>query len=242
MGKYENSTIPRHVAIIMDGNGRWARQKNLSRAQGHAEGIKRVEEITAAAASLGVKVLTLFTFSTENWRRPTSEVSVLMTMLMSVLNRKIQELKKNNIRFQVIGRKENLSAAVLNAFQKAVQETQDNTGLIVNLAFNYGARLEIVDAARSLAEAVKSGRMAVEDIDEASFARALYTQDLPDPDLLIRTSGEKRISNFLLWQLSYTELYFTQTYWPDFTAQEFQKAIDDYRRRERRYGDLTAEA
>lgn len=165
-----------------------------------------------------------------------------MTMLMSVLNRKIQELKKNNIRFQVIGRKENLSAAVLNAFQKAVQETQDNTGLIVNLAFNYGARLEIVDAARSLAEAVKSGRMAVEDIDEASFARALYTQDLPDPDLLIRTSGEKRISNFLLWQLSYTELYFTQTYWPDFTAQEFQKAIDDYRRRERRYGDLTAEA
>lgn len=231
--------IPRHVAIIMDGNGRWAKHHHLTRTQGHAEGIKRVEEIVAAAQKIGINVLTLFTFSTENWRRPESEISVLMNMLTNVLQQKIKNLKENNIKFQVIGRETDVPRAVLKTFQMATSETKNNTGLIVNLAFNYGSRQEIVDAAKKIAAAVEEKSLAVGDIDEKIVARFLYTKNLPDPDLLIRTSGEKRISNFLLWQLSYAELYFTDKFWPDFTKEEFEKAVADYQRRERRYGDLS---
>ncbi len=232
--------IPRHVAIIMDGNGRWAKQRHLTRTQGHAEGIKRVEEIISAAQEAGIKVLTLFTFSTENWRRPESEISILMHMLTNVLQQRIKVLKENNVRFQVIGREEKLPNAVAKIFRVAVAETKDNTGLILNLAFNYGSRQEIVDAVKAIAGAVRNGALAIDDINEETIARSLYTRNFPDPDLLIRTSGEKRISNFLLWQLSYSELYFTDTFWPDFTREEFQRAIADYQTRERRYGDLAA--
>lgn len=231
--------IPQHVAIIMDGNGRWAQQKNLSRTQGHAEGIKRVEEIIAAAQLMGVQVLTLFTFSTENWRRPESEVNILMKMLTNVLKEKIKRLKDINVRFQVIGQKEGIPEAVWETLWMATQQTQNNTGLIVNLAFNYGARLEIVDAVKNIAGRVKRGELGVEQIDEATISQALYTRGLPDPDLLIRTSGEMRISNFLLWQVSYAELYFTDKFWPEFDAQELSKAIKDYQSRERRYGKLS---
>lgn len=230
--------IPGHVAIIMDGNGRWAKRQHLTRTQGHAEGIKRVEEVITAARTTGIKVLTLFTFSTENWRRPPAEVSMLMQMLSSALKEKILHLKKNNIRFHVIGRPERIPPSVRDVLKTAVGETKDNTGLVVNLAFNYGARLEIVDAVKEIVADVQNNRLDIEDIDEAAVSQRLYTKNLPDPDLLIRTSGEKRISNFLLWQLSYAELYFTDKCWPEFTAEEFQKAIADYQKRERRYGDL----
>lgn len=234
----QTSNIPRHVAIIMDGNGRWAKRQHLTRTQGHTEGIKRVEEVVAVAQKIGIKVLTLFTFSTENWRRPESEISILMSMLTNVLQKKIKMLKENNVRFQVIGREESVPGSVLKAFQMAIHETKDNTGLIVNLAFNYGSRQEIIDAVKKIAAAVEKKSLVIADIDEKTITQFLYTKDLPDPDLLIRTSGEKRISNFLLWQLSYSELYFTDKFWPDFTEEEFEKAIADYQKRERRYGDL----
>src|SRR3989338_4355928 len=234
----QTSNIPRHVAIIMDGNGRWAKRRHLTRTQGHTEGIKRVEETVAVAKKIGIKVLTLFTFSTENWRRPESEISILMSMLTNVLQQKIKMLKENNIRFQVIGRAESVPASVRKVFQTAIHETKDNTGLIVNLAFNYGSRQEIVDAVKKIAVALEKKSLTIAGIDEKTVTQFLYTKDLPDPDLLIRTSGEKRISNFLLWQLSYSELYFTDKFWPDFTEEEFEKAIADYQKRERRYGDL----
>ena len=230
--------IPRHVAIIMDGNGRWAKRQHLTRTQGHAEGIKRVEEIVAAAQEMGVGVLTLFTFSTENWQRPKSEVSILMNMLSKILQEKVRTLKKNNVRFRMVGRENGVPSTVLTTLKMAVEETKANTGMIVNLAFNYGGRQEIVDALQDIVTAVEAGELRKEDISEATINRFLYTKDLPDPDLLIRTSGEKRISNFLLWQLSYAELYFTDKFWPDFTAEEFKLAIADYQKRERRYGDL----
>ncbi|MBI5149290.1 MAG: isoprenyl transferase [Candidatus Omnitrophica bacterium] len=236
-GKFTHN-IPRHVAIIMDGNGRWAKHRHLTRTQGHAEGIKRVEEIVAAAQKMGVHVLTLFTFSTENWQRPKSEVSVLMNMLSKVLREKAKTLKKNNVRFRMIGREDTVPPAVLATLKMAVEETRANTGMIVNLAFNYGGRQEIMDAVQAIVSAVGTGALRKEDINEATFSRFLYTKDLPDPDLLIRTSGEKRISNFLLWQLSYAELYFTDKFWPDFTVGEFESAVMDYQKRERRYGDL----
>ena len=238
----QTANIPRHVAIIMDGNGRWAKRQHLTRTQGHTEGIKRVEEVVAAAQKIGIKVLTLFTFSTENWRRPESEISILMSMLTNVLQKKIKMLKENNVRFQVIGREKSVPGSVRKAFQMAIHETKDNTGLIVNLAFNYGSRQEIIDAVKKIAAAVEKKSLVIADIHEKTITQFLYTKDLPDPDLLIRTSGEKRISNFLLWQLSYSELYFTDKFWPDFTEEEFEKAITDYQQRERRYGDLAATA
>lgn len=241
MKSINNEKIPRHVAIIMDGNGRWAKQRNLSRPEGHAEGVKRVEEIVETAHRMGVKILTLFTFSTENWRRPQSEVNMLMSMLTTVLKGKIAKLKENNIRFQMIGRRDHVAPAVLKTIDEAVAETKNGTGLILNLAFNYGSRREMVDAVKNIAHAVQSGRLNIADISEETISQALYTKGLPDPDLLIRTSGEQRISNFLLWQLSYAEFYFTDKFWPDFNAEEFKKAVADYERRERRYGKLTAD-
>ncbi len=230
---------PEHIAIIMDGNGRWAAQKHRPRYRGHVEGVKRVEEIVGKAAELGIKVLTLYAFSTENWQRPAKEVSALMTLLCSMLDQKTQVMSKKNIRLCFIGQRRGVPGQVLKAMDRSVAQTQHNTGLILNIAFNYGARDEIIGAVQQIARDVKQGRIKPESIDEDLFGRMLYTRDLPDPDLLIRTSGEKRISNFLLWQISYSELYFTNVHWPAFDEKEFVKAIDTYRRRERRYGRVT---
>lgn len=230
--------LPKHVAIIMDGNGRWARQRHLPRTQGHLEGVKRVEEIIVAAREMGIEVLTLYTFSTENWSRPENEVSMLMETLINVLNKNIARLCEGDIRFQFIGRREGIPEKVLKTIDSAMDLTKDNRTLILNLAFNYGGRLEIIDAVRKIASEVKNSRLKIEEINEEVVSEALYTQGLPDPDLLIRTSGEKRISNFLLWQLSYAEFYFTDKYWPEFGKEEFQKALLDFRSRERRYGNI----
>ena len=232
--KHEN--IPQHIAIIMDGNGRWAEKRHWPRTRGHLEGVKRVEEIVEAAYRMGVKILTLYTFSTENWRRPQVEVSMLMNTLMTVLKQKVEKFKKNNIRFQVIGRKESVPEPVLRSINFVTNETEKNTGMILNMAFNYGSRQEIVDAVRQIAALIRKGKLNPDEIQEETISQALYTQGIPDPDLLIRTSGELRISNFLLWQLSYAEFYFTEKYWPDFDIKEFEKAIIDYQQRERRYG------
>jgi len=233
--------IPAHVAVIMDGNGRWAKSRNLSRTQGHVEGVKRVEEIIVSASSLGIKVLTLFTFSTENWRRPKNEVNILMTMITSVLNRKINLLMDQNVRFNFIGRVEGSPDQVLHSIKFVQNETKSNTGMILNMAFNYGGRLEIIDAIKRISDGVKKGALKINDITEERFGDYLYTAGLPDPDLLIRTSGEKRISNFLLWQSSYAELYFTDKFWPEFDTRELKKALLDYQNRDRRYGKTEME-
>ena len=239
--KINKEKVPQHIAIIMDGNGRWAEGQSLPRTQGHIQGAKRVEEIIDVSQELGIKVITLFTFSTENWDRPESEVALIMNILTAVLERKLQKLKNDNIRLQTIGRAERTPEPLLKTLIDVIEETKNNTGLIVNLAFNYGARIEIVDAVQSIARSVHEGQLDVEDISETTISDALYTKGLPDPDLLIRTSGEQRISNFLLWQLSYAELYFTEKLWPDFSADEFKNAIISYQTRERRYGKLNAQ-
>ena len=228
--------LPNHVAIIMDGNGRWAKQRHLNRSYGHIEGVKRVEEIVKAAHQMGIKVLTIYAFSTENWNRPADEVSMLMSTLINALNQKIRNLHDSGICVKFIGRRTGVPDAVLSSMDAAETLTKANAGMVLNIAFNYGARVEIIDAIKTIAQAISNKQMAVDDIDEEAFSRALYTAGQPDPDLLIRTSGEKRISNFLLWQLSYAELYLTEKYWPEFTSQEFKKAIDDYQGRQRRYG------
>lgn len=230
--------LPAHVAIIMDGNGRWAKSRNLPRFRGHIEGVKRVEEIAEIANEMGIKVLTVFTFSTENWRRPRTEVSMLMKTLCMVLEKRIEKLLRLNIRINFIGRRDGLSQVVVNSINRAIERTRGNTGLLLNLAVNYGSRVEILEAVRHLAEAVNRGELKPEDITEDLFSESLYTRGMPDPDLLIRTSGEKRISNFLLWQVSYAELYFTEKFWPDFGEKEFKKAICEYQKRDRRFGKV----
>jgi len=230
--------IPDHVAIIMDGNGRWAKSRRLPRFRGHMEGVNRVEEVSYAANDMGVKYLTLFTFSVENWRRPQDEISMLMKTVCTVLEKRMEKLLKVNIRVMFIGRRQGLPKDVLESIDKAVALTKSNTGLTLNLAFNYGGRTEILDAVRNIAEAAQNDEINPCDIDEEMFSRFLYTAGMPDPDLLIRTSGEKRISNFLLWQLSYAEIYFTEKFWPDFGEKEFKKAVSDYQKRERRFGKV----
>jgi len=230
--------IPEHVAIIMDGNGRWAQSRRMPRIRGHLEGVKRVEEIIREAGALGVKVLTLYAFSTENWQRPQREVTGLMRVFRSVLDQKTKSMVKNNLRLRFMGERDHVPANVLARMDEAVSRTQGNTGLIVNIAFNYGSRHEIVNAARRIADAVQQQHLSLAAVDEAVFSRMLYAPDLPDPDLLIRTSGEKRVSNFLLWQISYSELYFTDKCWPEFDQKEFHKALETYHDRERRYGGL----
>ena len=237
----EKEKLPQHVAIIMDGNGRWAKSQHLPRTRGHIEGVKRVEEIVYFANDRGIKVLTLFTFSTENWKRPKHEVSMLMKTLINVLERKVKELSQKKIRLQFIGKKEGVPPTVIKTINNATEFTKHNTGMTLNLAFNYGGRLEILDAVKGIAMAVKNGQLTISDITEEIFDEFLYTKGLPDPDLLIRTSGEKRISNFLLWQLSYAEFYFTDKFWPDFSQEEFEKALTEFKKRERRYGRVTVE-
>ncbi len=220
----------------MDGNGRWARKRGLPRTAGHKAGVKAVKKIVKAAGDLGVSVLTLFTFSQENWKRPKNEVSAIMKLLYETTKREINELDRNNVKLMTTGRTEEFSPRRRAILREAMEMTKDNTGLILNLALNYGGRTEILDAVRKIARDVKSNQLNPEQLGEEEFSRYLYTNNLPDPDLLIRTSGEMRISNFLLWQTSYTELYVTDVLWPNFSDEDFYEAIWDYQNRERRFG------
>ena len=230
--------IPVHVAIIMDGNGRWAKKRNLPRIEGHRVGVERAEEIITASKDLGIKYLTLFAFSTENWQRPKEEVSFLMSLLKSYLEAKERELIENNIKFNVIGRVNLLPQEVRTVIERVVKSTQKCDSLNLILALSYGGRAEIVDAAKKIASRVMAGDISLEDVDEDLFVNFLYAPYVPYPDLLIRTGGEIRISNFLLWQIAYTELYFTPKLWPDFTKDDLIAAIKDYQKRERRFGKV----
>jgi undecaprenyl diphosphate synthase len=228
--------LPRHVAIIMDGNGRWAGQRHLPRVEGHRNGIDAVRDVVETSARVGLEVLTLFAFSVENWKRPASEVSTLMMLLKRYLRAELQTLLSNNIRFNVIGRAEELAPDVVAELGDAERRTSRNTGMLFNIALNYGGRTEIVDAAR---RAITEG-VSAEALDEQMFSRFLYTQGQPDPDLLIRTSGEMRVSNFLLWQIAYSEIYVTETLWPDFRCRHLLEALLAYQKRDRRYGGIHA--
>lgn len=228
--------IPSHVAVIMDGNGRWAKKHGQERIFGHHNGVDSVDKVTEAAGELGVKYLTLYAFSTENWNRPKSEVLGLMEILSSALKNNISKIMKNNVRLLMIGDRSRLSELTIKNMEEAEDMTKDNTGLTLILAISYSSRWEIVDAVKQIAHKVKIGEICAEEIDERIFSDHLATRNIPDPDLLIRTSGELRISNFLMWQLSYSELYFTDICWPEFKKEEFYQAILDYQMRERRFG------
>ena len=228
--------IPRHIAIIMDGNGRWAKKQGLARMFGHRQGVETVHRITEAAAELGVQYLTLYAFSTENWNRPKEEVDALMVLLVETIAKETPTLMKNNIRLQTIGDLSRLPQTTYDKFMECIQQTSQNTGLTLIIALSYSARWEIIQAAQHMAQAVQKGTLLPEDINEETISNYLTTAQVPDPDLLIRTSGELRISNFLLWQLAYSELYFTNCLWPDFTNEEFYHALVDYQHRERRFG------
>mgnify|MGYP003394090078 CR=1 FL=1 len=237
-----NNKLPKHVAIIMDGNGRWARNRGLPGGAGHEDGDRTVREVVQASLEIGVPILTLYAFSQENWKRPKEEVSVLMNLLDFFVEKEIKSLQKQGVRFCTIGRIEALPARTLAKVRQAVDSTQGNDKLILNIALNYGARTEILDAVRRLLDEKKenSNGNGLPALTEEIFSSYLYTKDLPDPDLLIRTSGEMRLSNFLLWQLSYSEIYITKKYWPDFKKEDYLKAIRDYQKRERRFGDVGA--
>ncbi len=229
---------PKHIAIIMDGNGRWAAQRGLPRTEGHRRGVESTKECVRAASDLGISYLTLFSFSSENWKRPPLEVTFLMSLLRRFIRRDLAELHKNNVKMKVIGSEAGVPADLVTMFREAVALTSGNTGLQLIIAFNYGARDEIVRAAKRLAELVKSGVMTAEEITQDMFASQFDTAGIPDPDLLIRTSGEQRISNFLLWQCAYSEFLFIDNFWPDFTRQTLESAIASYQQRERRFGGL----
>jgi len=229
--------LPKHVAIIMDGNGRWAADRHLPRVEGHRAGIDAVRDSVETSARLGLSVLTLYAFSVENWKRPVPEVSALMGLLRHYLRAELKTLLRNNIQFRVIGQVNRLSEEVRLELQAAVDRTATNTGMVFNIALSYGGRAEIVDAAR---RAIERG-IAPDALDEDLFASLLYTAGQPDPDLLIRTSGEMRVSNFLLWQIAYAEIWVTETFWPDFRARHLLEAVADYQRRDRRYGAVTSD-
>lgn len=228
--------LPQHVAIIMDGNGRWAKGKGKLRVFGHHNGVISVRDVVEAAGEIGVKYLTLYTFSSENWNRPKFEVTAIMELLIGTINKEIAKLMENNVRLNTIGDINMLPTKAARELTEAIKKTSSNTGLTLTLALSYSSRREIVAAARKLAEKVQQGLLKVEDIDEQLFADNLYTADMPDPELLIRTSGEYRISNYMLWQIAYAELYFTSKLWPDFRREDFFEAIVDYQKRERRFG------
>ena len=231
--------LPNHIAIIMDGNGRWAKSQGLPRVAGHSEGIKSVRVVTQLCGELGVKYLTLFTFSSENWQRPKLEVSALMELLLDTINHEVDDLDRNNVRLSVIGRLMDLPEAPRRGMESAIKRLSGNTGLGLNLALSYGSRQEIMDAVNQVAQEVADGALTPGEITAADFTRHLYTADIPDPDLLIRTSGETRISNFLLWQMAYTEMYITPEYWPAFRERELLLAIMDFQKRERRFGKVS---
>jgi len=236
-----NENIPSHIAIIMDGNGRWAQTKSKSRLSGHREGIKSVRAVTRVCGDLGVKHLTLYTFSTENWLRPKKEVSALMTLLMTTIRGEIKDLHKNNIRVTTIGRLEDLPESARKSMEDGRKLTKNNTGLNLNLALSYGSRQEIVRAVKSISQDSVAGKISVDQIDENLLSSKLNTADMPDPDLLIRTGDEKRLSNFLLWQVAYAELYLSPVFWPDFRKKELLEAVMEYQARERRFGKISSQ-
>jgi len=233
--------MPRHIAIIMDGNGRWAHQRGLPRIVGHRQGYKTVRHIVEVALDLGIEVLTLYTFSVENWKRPPEETGALMRLIEAAARKELADLNRNQVRLIVSGRTSALPQGLRRALEHTMEETRHHHRLILNLAINYGGRAEIVDAARCIAEMVRQGKLSPEDITEESFARFLYSPDLPDPDLLIRTAGEMRVSNFLLWQIAYTEFWVTPVLWPDFRRSHLLEAIEAYGQRQRKFGAIPQE-
>jgi undecaprenyl diphosphate synthase len=235
----DTDRLPKHIAIIMDGNGRWAKQHGQPRVFGHRNGVKAVRETTEAAAELGLQYLTLYAFSTENWGRPKFEVDALMTLLVDTLHKEIATLNKNNIRLEAIGDLSKLPSSTYRALLEGIANTNQNTRMTLILALNYSAKWEILEAARQMAALVKDGQLTLDQINEPNFANALSTRGIPDPELLIRTSGENRLSNFLLWQLAYAEFYFTPTLWPDFRKEHLFQAIIDFQNRERRFGKIS---
>jgi undecaprenyl diphosphate synthase len=237
-GMLDSQNLPKHVAIIMDGNGRWAAQKNLPRIAGHRRGIQSVREIVTFSRKLGIETLTLFAFSNENWNRPAPEISQLMMLLERYLKQELKTMMENQIRFRTIGQIERLPSSVVRMIRSVEEKTEQNKKMMLILALSYGGRAEIVDAVRRIMEEFQEEKISIKDLDETLFSNYLYTQEIPEPDLMIRTSGEVRISNFLLWQLAYTELYFTKTFWPDFRRKDFLLALLDYQGRERRFGSV----
>ena len=234
----ENDNTPKHIAIIMDGNGRWAKSRNLPRWKGHEAGAESVREVIDACIEANVQYLTLYAFSTENWNRPKSEVTALMKLLEKFLTSHISDLQKNNVKLQAIGRLNDLTEGPMNALSKTISETRNNTKLNLILALSYGAREEIVDAVNNIIRLTKEGNLDDSELTTSSFEKHLYTKNIPDPDLLIRTSGEMRISNFLLWQISYSEIFISKKLWPDFNKDDLFKAIDSFAQRDRRYGEI----
>lgn len=232
------SRIPVHIAIIMDGNGRWAEMRNKKRTEGHEAGVKAVKKVVKAASEIGVKYLTLYTFSVENWKRPRSEVAAIMKLLSRTTRRELDELIKNDVKLITTGRIAGLSITRRRVLAQAVERTRNNKGLVLNLALNYGGRTEILDAVKAIANSVKAGMIELSQINEELFSDFLYTGGMPDPDLLIRTSGEMRLSNFLLWQTSYTELHIIDILWPDFGRKELFEAVREYQSRDRRFGKV----
>lgn len=234
--KINKDRLPRHVAVIMDGNGRWAKQRNLERSEGHVEGVNTVRKITEIASELGVGYLTLYTFSTENWNRPKEEVDALMNLIVVAIERETPDLIKNNVRLSTIGDWSRMPQFARERLQKCMDDTGHCTGLNLVLALSYSSRWELTEAFKAVAADVTANKLSVDQINEAEIDKYLNTHNIPDPDLLIRTGGEARISNFLLWQIAYSELYFTDKYWPDFTKEDFVEAVLDYQSRERRFG------
>ena len=237
-GKIINGNIPKHVAIIMDGNGRWATKRHLPRSAGHRAGVESLREIINTSIEIGVGYLTVYSLSSENWKRPESELNFLMKLFLATIKNELRLLMEHGVRLRLIGDRKSLPPEVVEAYEEAEKKTSENTKLNFNIALNYGSRQEILDAFKILGEKIKSSELNIEDICIKDLSDNLYTKDIPDPDFLIRTSGEHRISNFLLWQISYSELYFTKVLWPDFKRKHFIKAINEYQKRNRRFGKL----
>jgi len=237
-GKIINGNIPKHVAIIMDGNGRWATKRHLPRSAGHRAGVESLREIINTSIEIGVGYLTVYSLSSENWKRPESEVNFLMKLFLATIKNELRLLMEHGVRLRLIGDRKSLPPEVVEAYEEAEKKTSENTKLNFNIALNYGSRQEILDAFKILGKKIKSSELNIEDICIKDLSDNLYTKDIPDPDFLIRTSGEHRISNFLLWQISYSELYFTKVLWPDFKQKHFLKAIEEYQKRNRRFGKL----
>ncbi|MEA1974485.1 MAG: isoprenyl transferase [Bacillota bacterium] len=230
--------LPSHVAIIMDGNGRWAKKRFLPRLAGHKAGVKSLKKIIKYSSNIGIDYLTVYAFSTENWKRPKDEVSGIIKLLFDAILQYIDELIEENVIIKTIGDKSNLSTDILNLFSEVEKKTENNTGMQFNIAFNYGSRNEIIHSVKKIAQLCIDKEISIDDIDENLIESNLYTESIPNPDFVIRTSGEIRLSNFLLWQISYSELYFTDTYWPDFNESEYVKALNEYQNRKRRYGKI----
>ncbi|MGM8214502.1 isoprenyl transferase [Bacillaceae bacterium W0354] len=237
-GKINKDNIPEHIAIIMDGNGRWAKERGLPRIAGHREGMKTIKKIVQRAVDLNVKALTMYAFSTENWKRPAKEVEFILKLPSRFLDTYLPDLIKNNVRVTMIGDYDSLPDFTKEAVKYSIEQTKHNTGLVLNFALNYGSRSEIVDAIKAICHDVENNKLTVNDINESTVSNYLLTKDLNDPDLVIRTSGEQRISNYLLWQIAYSELYFTKKYWPDFNEEALDEAIEEYQNRKRRFGGL----